>query len=255
MRIGQAAELVGVSTRTIRHYHRVGVLPEPERDPNGYRRYSLEDVIRLTRARRLTDLGLSLDVVGEVLAASGSADLTEILDELDADLDRQDAAIARQRARLTQLRLRLDEQGDPLQSSAAAQLAELLKDTGVVGPAADLDVDLMSLLPEEAAAYIFQIDQTRGLTPERQSHLKDVYRRFDSIAGLDPDDPLVDVLADDIVAGLPDELKQEASRPLPAGVDELWQMSAPPLGEMITEHLAPAQVAVVTAIMSRLVSS
>jgi hypothetical protein len=32
-------------------------------------------------------------------------------------------------------------------------------------------------------------------------------------------------------------------------------MSAPPLGEMITEHLAPAQVAVVTAIMSRLVSS
>ena len=255
MRIGQAAELVGVSTRTIRHYHRVGVLPEPERDPNGYRRYSLEDVIRLTRAPRLTDLGLSLDVVGEVLAASGSADLTEILDELDADLDRQDAAIARQRARLTQLRLRLDEQGDPLQSSAAAQLAELLKDTGVVGPAADLDVDLMSLLPEEAAAYIFQIDQTRGLTPERQSHLKDVYRRFDSIAGLDPDDPLVDVLADDIVAGLPDELKQEASRPLPAGVDELWQMSAPPLGEMITEHLAPAQVAVVTAIMSRLVSS
>ena len=83
-----------------------------------------------------------------------------------------------------------------------------------------------------------------------------MYRRFDSIAGLDPDDPLVDVLADDIVAGLPDELKQEASRPLPAGVDELWQMSAaPPLGEMITEHLAPAQVAVVTAIMSRLVSS
>ena len=71
--------------------------------------------------------------------------------------------IARQQARLTQLTT-CPRRAEILQSSAAAQLAELLKDTGVVGPAADLDVDLMSLLPEEAAAYIFQIDQTRGLT-------------------------------------------------------------------------------------------
>ena len=37
MRIGELAGLVGISTRAIRHYHRVGPLPEPARTANGYR--------------------------------------------------------------------------------------------------------------------------------------------------------------------------------------------------------------------------
>ncbi|MFE1561061.1 MerR family DNA-binding transcriptional regulator, partial [Streptomyces sp. NPDC058734] len=40
MRIGEIAALVGVSTRAVRHYHHVGLLPEPERRPNGYRAYT-----------------------------------------------------------------------------------------------------------------------------------------------------------------------------------------------------------------------
>ncbi|MFD0852085.1 MerR family DNA-binding transcriptional regulator, partial [Actinomadura adrarensis] len=39
MRIGELAALVGVSTRTVRHYHHLGLLPEPERRANGYREY------------------------------------------------------------------------------------------------------------------------------------------------------------------------------------------------------------------------
>jgi len=39
MRIGELATLVGVSTRTVRHYHHVRVLPEPTRSANGYREY------------------------------------------------------------------------------------------------------------------------------------------------------------------------------------------------------------------------
>jgi DNA-binding transcriptional MerR regulator len=41
MRIGELAGLVGISTRAIRHYHRVGLLAEPARKANGYREYSL----------------------------------------------------------------------------------------------------------------------------------------------------------------------------------------------------------------------
>ncbi len=37
MRIGEIAALVGLTTRAIRHYHHVGLLPEPARRPNGYR--------------------------------------------------------------------------------------------------------------------------------------------------------------------------------------------------------------------------
>ncbi len=43
MRIGELAGLVGISTRAIRHYHHVGLLPEPARKANGYREYSLRD--------------------------------------------------------------------------------------------------------------------------------------------------------------------------------------------------------------------
>lgn len=41
MRIGELAAAVGVTTRTVRHYHHLGLLPEPERLSNGYRNYTL----------------------------------------------------------------------------------------------------------------------------------------------------------------------------------------------------------------------
>ncbi|GAT66905.1 merR family transcriptional regulator [Planomonospora sphaerica] len=56
MRIGELAALAGVSTRTVRHYHRLGLLPEPERRANGYRVYGLsadapEELVRELSAR------------------------------------------------------------------------------------------------------------------------------------------------------------------------------------------------------------
>lgn len=50
MRIGEIATLVGLTTRAIRHYHPVGLLPEPERRPDGYRAYSVRDAVLLARA-------------------------------------------------------------------------------------------------------------------------------------------------------------------------------------------------------------
>lgn len=41
MRIGELATAVGVTTRTVRHYHHLGLLPEPERRANGYLDYTL----------------------------------------------------------------------------------------------------------------------------------------------------------------------------------------------------------------------
>ena len=49
MRIGELAGLVGISTRAVRHYHRVGLLAEPARTANGYREYSLRDAVELAR--------------------------------------------------------------------------------------------------------------------------------------------------------------------------------------------------------------
>lgn len=52
MRIGELAGLVGISTRAMRHSHRVGLLAEPARKANGYREYSLRDAVKEARARR-----------------------------------------------------------------------------------------------------------------------------------------------------------------------------------------------------------
>ena len=103
MRIGELAGLVGISTRAIRHCHRIGLLPEPARKANGYREYSLRDAVELARVRRLTELGLSLDEVADALAGDAGRDLVEILRELDADLARQEADLRRRRSRLAQL--------------------------------------------------------------------------------------------------------------------------------------------------------
>ncbi|MEV8060599.1 MULTISPECIES: MerR family transcriptional regulator [Streptomyces] len=47
--IGQLAWYVGVSTKTVRVYHNKGLLPEPDRDASGYRRYGANDVIDLNQ--------------------------------------------------------------------------------------------------------------------------------------------------------------------------------------------------------------
>jgi DNA-binding transcriptional MerR regulator len=69
------AGLVGISTRAIRHYRRIGLLAEPARKANGYREYSLRDAVELARVRRLTELGLTLDEVGDALADDAGRDL------------------------------------------------------------------------------------------------------------------------------------------------------------------------------------
>ena len=58
--IGQLVHATGVSTKTIRYYEQVGVLPVPRRSGAGYRQYSHHDVHRLLFIRRARALGLSL---------------------------------------------------------------------------------------------------------------------------------------------------------------------------------------------------
>ncbi len=112
MRIGELAESAGVTTRTVRHYHRIGVLPEPPRQANGYRFYGVRDALRLARVRRLVELGLTLDEAADVLADDDGRELPEILAELDADLARQEAEIRGRRDRLAALLRRGDLDAD-----------------------------------------------------------------------------------------------------------------------------------------------
>jgi DNA-binding transcriptional MerR regulator len=67
LQIGEVAKLIGVSPKTIRYYHEIGLLAEPKRTEGGYRLYTAQDLLRLQRIRRLRSLGLHLDRIKEIL--------------------------------------------------------------------------------------------------------------------------------------------------------------------------------------------
>lgn len=72
LRIGELAELATTTPRAIRHYHHLGLLPEPERDESGYRRYGPQHLIRLVRIRRLRGVGMPLEQVAASLGTKSS---------------------------------------------------------------------------------------------------------------------------------------------------------------------------------------
>jgi DNA-binding transcriptional MerR regulator len=63
----ELAELLGVSTDTLRHYERKGVLAPPHRGPNGYRQYAAESFERLQLVRRAMAVGFTLDELARFL--------------------------------------------------------------------------------------------------------------------------------------------------------------------------------------------
>jgi DNA-binding transcriptional MerR regulator len=69
LRPGELARLVGVSTDTLRHYERKGVLPAPHRLANGYRRYPPEALARVRTVRAALAVGFTLDELAALLGA------------------------------------------------------------------------------------------------------------------------------------------------------------------------------------------
>jgi DNA-binding transcriptional MerR regulator len=70
--IGQLAAYAGVTVRAVRHYHQIGLLPEPERDASGYRRYGATAVVSLIKIRTLANAGVPLSEIGHMLDADAS---------------------------------------------------------------------------------------------------------------------------------------------------------------------------------------
>ena len=74
LRIGELAQASDVSTKTIRYYEEVGLLPPARRAENGYRLYGAEDIQRLRFIRNARSLEFSLDDLKEVLGLRDQGD-------------------------------------------------------------------------------------------------------------------------------------------------------------------------------------
>jgi DNA-binding transcriptional MerR regulator len=91
LHISEAAALVGITTKAIRHYEKIGLL-DPDRAENGYRLYRPADILRLERIRQLQSLGLSLQRIKQILDETENEDLwllvlEGLLDEIDEEID------------------------------------------------------------------------------------------------------------------------------------------------------------------------
>ena len=113
MRIGELAERVGVNPKTIRYYEGIGLLPDPQRLPSGYRDYTDDDLDRLRFIRTAQRLGLSLSEISEILGFRERAErpcdyVLGVLDRQVADLDRRMAEMAQLRRELIDLKAQAD---------------------------------------------------------------------------------------------------------------------------------------------------
>ncbi len=103
--IQEVARLAGVSSRTLRHYDAVGLLPPSSTGSGGLRYYGRDGIVRLQRILLLRELGLSLKAIADLLAEQddAAAALRGHLEQLRGDrrrLDRQIASVERTLAAL-----------------------------------------------------------------------------------------------------------------------------------------------------------
>jgi len=192
--IGQLADYVGVTTRAVRHYHQRGLLPEPERDASGYRRYGAQAVVDLIRIKTLADAGVPLARIQALLGAEPEQ-FAQGIAQIDEALRRRIRDLQQQRRQIAELAA-----GDRLFLPAeVADLLDELRRLGVSQRAADLERDGWILLAARSPG------QAAGLAKDKRSALADpefrrLYLACDQAFDWDPADPRLEEVADGMVA-------------------------------------------------------
>ncbi|HYP73969.1 MAG TPA: MerR family transcriptional regulator, partial [Microbacterium sp.] len=110
--IQEVARLAGTTSRTLRHYGDLGLLPASSVGSNGYRRYDSAALVRLQRILLLRDLGLSLPQIGEILERPTTAE--NALEGHLAWLRDEQQRLARQIASVQSTITTLKKGGEPM---------------------------------------------------------------------------------------------------------------------------------------------
>jgi len=162
--IGQLAAYAGVTIRTVRHYHKVGLMPEPDRNSSGYRTYDVNAVVRLIRIRTLVEAGVPLARVQELLDADTETFAEEIV-QIDRELRTRIRGLQEHRRRIAQL-----ASGDSLAvPDEVADYLDRVRAIGAAEPLVEAERDAWILVaaryPDQIAA--FMDDKVRQLEDPR----------------------------------------------------------------------------------------
>ncbi|MET9311872.1 MerR family transcriptional regulator [Kribbella sp. NPDC003505] len=188
--ISRLAAYAGVTVRAVRHYHKIGLLPEPGRDRSGYRSYDAAAVVRLIRIRTLADAGVPLARVQELLDAAPeefSGGVEEIDKELRAEVRRLQAT----RKRLAKLAA-----GDQLAlPQSVVDYLDRLRDLGMKEQYVEMERDawimVAAQVPEQIDAVIVKKHEAL-----RHPEMLKLYRIVNEALDRPLDDPRIVEIVD-----------------------------------------------------------
>jgi DNA-binding transcriptional MerR regulator len=254
LRIGEMARLLGVTPKTVRHYHKLGLIPEPERSEGGYRLYTTADLFHFQRIRRLQALGLSLQQIRFILDADDPDSLLHLtLESLQNELAAQQRRIEERMQRIERYlaegaSLAIVEQPDSpsptyellAQKFGLPSLPELPQSL------ADFDLQVFGQMDafnwgEDYAAGWHAVAGYFENHPEHYLELTQIFQKIILLQTLPEDDPQVQLwaytfkqsaLIKNLSKGVPGF--NQADTPLVEAMNHIFAQSA-------DQHLSPAQ--------------
>jgi DNA-binding transcriptional MerR regulator len=200
--ISQLAAYAGVTVRAVRHYHAKGLLPEPERDHSGYRRYDAAAVVELIRIKTLAEAGVPLSRVQELLTAD-EQEFAVAVEDIDRRLRAEIRERQRHRERVAQLAA-----GDRLAlPPEAVDYLDRLRELDIPERAIEMERDAWILVAAQIP------DQMPALMALKRSQIEDpavtaMYVDLVEAADWDADDPRLPAVADRLVAMFDEDVER-----------------------------------------------
>ncbi|USQ79067.1 MerR family transcriptional regulator [Ornithinimicrobium faecis] len=192
--ISQLAAYAGVTVRAVRHYHAKGLLPEPERDHSGYRRYDAAAVTELVRIRTLAGAGVPLSRVRELLAADDEA-FAGAVDEIDRRLRGEIRGLQQHRRQIAQLAAGESLALPPEVVAYLERMREFGFDERIIALERDSWILLAAQMPDQVELLM---RHKRAQVEDEQ--LRRLYLNMGELAECTPDDPRLPDLADRVAA-------------------------------------------------------
>jgi DNA-binding transcriptional MerR regulator len=158
--IGELAKAAGVSSRTIRYYEQLGILPEPRRSPGGTRKYPIEYGSYIAAALALKDLGFRLEEVKPLARLAAGRSVSQGQRDAAARLvEDKIEALARQVTVLRRLHASVRApDGLPVSAVLGTAVLDPTAHSSAVAPRADLavapraDLAVVPAMPDNGAA-------------------------------------------------------------------------------------------------------
>ncbi len=212
LQIGEVAKLIGISSKTIRYYHEVGLLAEPKRTEGGYRLYTAQDLLRLQRIRRLRSLGLPLERIKKILGEPDHEHeqmLRNALQSLVEELTAQILELEERREMLKNLLAKETiDQAQPLDEKPSSLYLGLVREQlgayllNISEESWEWTEKIDAMLgafhwPESYRERIRDVVQYIAAQPEQYKQLFALEERYAALANEPEDSPEVERLAED----------------------------------------------------------